>query len=88
MTIFNIDPDSDTVTSSRPYQDVIAINELSDLDSFETRHRKKTTAERTELTSRFPWMRNEILQELEDRKKYFGYKGYGLPIMRTSGQQC
>ncbi|GFT63595.1 uncharacterized protein NPIL_308531 [Nephila pilipes] len=73
MTIFNIDPDSDIVVSKRPYQDVIAINDLSDLDSFETRQRKRQAAENAE-NCRFPWLRTDVIQDMEDRKKYFRNK--------------
>lgn len=58
--------DEDTMTSCRPYQDVIAINELADLDSFDVHRRRRFAPEKEE---RFPWLR-EIRPE-DDFKRFF-----------------
>lgn len=56
---------NDTVTSTRPYQDVIAINDLSDLVEIETR-RRRARKERS-----VHWFEEHADDYPGDRKKEF-----------------
>ncbi|XP_071039957.1 ninjurin-2 isoform X2 [Parasteatoda tepidariorum] len=63
----------DTVVSKRPFQDVIAVNDISDLEAFETRRRKRLAELRGDRT--IPWIPED--EDPDYFKKYFRRTGNG-----------